>query len=429
MSGRRGLAATIGPRSGKVAFVDTEGRKTSIAIERVVGNDVRSAVFSALAAIQAEQLMTRRGMIVLLKPNVLMAKPPQQAATTHPAVVQAVIRWVKQFDPAKIFVADSANGISPGNTRRALKVSGIQEVCDEERVVATGFEETPRRLYRVPQPLILKEVLSSSLLGEADLIINLPKIKTHGQCTLTCALKNMFGTVIIGNKTKIHARFPTQDQFSSALADIYSAFRPQLTVVDGTLCQEGKGPASGDVVKLDLILAGCDPVAMDTTVCAVIGLDPQKVLHLRKAEEKGLGTADLGRVRYPAASIEEVRRPFKIPRTAMVPFRVPQPVTDYLAREIFRATVSFRKDRCVRCGTCWQNCPTQAIVPPTQPRDGHTPTWVKSGCIACYCCAETCPHDAVNFKIDILRNLFTTWIGPSFMLLLLTLVWLASLLF
>jgi len=403
-----------------------ESPVNAVAIEKVVAGDVRAAVFAALEAVQADRLMVRKGMIVLLKPNVLMAKPPDQAATTHPAVVRAVIHWVKQFEPSKIFVADSSNGISPGNTRRALKASGIQAVCDEERVVATGFEETPRRVYKVPGPLILKEVLSSSLLGEADLVINLPKIKTHGQCTLTCAIKNMFGTVIIGNKSKIHARFPTQGQFSSALADIYSAFRPQLTVVDGTLCQEGKGPASGDVVKLDLILAGRDPVALDTTVCAIIGLDPEKVAHLRMAREKGLGTMDLSRVRFPARQVGEVRRPFKIPRTAMVPFRVPQSVTDYLSGEIFRATVSFRKDKCVRCGTCWQNCPTQAITPPLQSQEGHTPAWIKSKCIACYCCAETCPHDAVNFRINIPGNLFTTWIGPSAVLLLGLLAWLIA---
>jgi len=156
-------------------------------------------------------------------------------------------------------------------------------VCEEEGAVAVGFEETPRRTYPVPDPLVLDEIVSSTLLSEVDPIINLPKIKTHGQCTLTCSIKNMFGTVIIGNKSRTHARFPTLDQFSSAIADIYSAFRPQLTVVDGYLCQEGRGPVSRDVVKMDLILASLDPVLLDTVVCRIIDLDPKCVVHLKKA--------------------------------------------------------------------------------------------------------------------------------------------------
>lgn len=397
-----------------------------VAIETIARDDVRSAVFSALDAIQAEKLMDKKDMIVLLKPNVLMAKPPEEAATTHPAVIRAVIQWVKQFEPSKIYVADSCNGITPGQTVKSMKTSGIRKVCDEEDVLAVGFEETPRQTYRVPEPLVLDEIVSSTLLSEADIIINLPKIKTHGMCTFTCCIKNLFGAVIIGNKSKAHARFPTLDRFSSALADIYSIFRPQLTVVDGYYCQEGKGPASGNVVKLDLILAGYDPVLLDAVACRIIDLDPKRVAHLRKARQKGLGTMDLDRARIRGKSIEEVKHPFRIPRTANFPFPLPQSLTDYMADVIFRATVSFSKDKCVRCGTCWQNCPTKAIEPPADKGEGQTPVWIKPACITCYCCAETCPHDAVDFRINIPRNLLTSWVGPCVLLFLVFLIWLVS---
>ncbi len=398
-----------------------------LAIERIEREDIRSAVFAALDAIGAERLMSREGMSVLLKPNVLMAKPPEEAATTHPEILRAVIQWVKQFSPLKICVADSCNGITPGQTRKSMKVSGLLAVCEAEEVTAVGFEETPRQRYPVPDPLVLDEIVSSTLLQEADIIINLPKIKTHGQCTLTCSVKNMFGALIIGNKSKTHARFPTLDRFSAALADIYSAFKPQLTVVDGYLCQEGRGPASGDVVKLDLILAGYDPVLLDTVVCRIIDLDPKKVVHLKKSQDKGLGTLSLDQAQVVGRSIEEVKRPFKIPLTAWVPFHVPQPVTDYIADVIFRASVSFNRERCVRCGTCWQNCPTEAISPPVEPREGEVPVWHKPKCITCYCCAETCPHDAVDFRINIPRNLFTSWVGPGFVAFLVLVIWIVTL--
>jgi ferredoxin len=183
------------------------------------------------------------------------------------------------------------------------------------------------------------------------------------------------------------------------------------------------------VVELDVIMAGYDPVALDTTVCRIIDLDPKKVVHLSKAQQKGLGTMDLSKLQFLGETIEEVKRPFKIPRTAWVPFRVPQALTDYIAKVIFRATVSFKKDNCVRCGTCWHNCPTKAITPPLELQEGKTPLWDKSKCITCYCCAETCPHEAVNFRINIPKNLFTSWIGPSLVLFLVSVLWLLAWLF
>jgi len=266
-----------------------------ISIQRINDDDIKRATFRALEAIHAESLM-REGMKVLLKPNLLSAKPPERAVTTHPEVVRAVIHWVKQFSPSKIYVADSSGGgarIGLKATINSLKVSGIKSVCDEEGVECLPLEKTKREIYPVPNPLVLNEVVSTKLLKEVDLIINLPKIKTHTLTYLTCCIKNMFGIILLANKASIHALFPRREEFASALVDIYSVSVPQLTVVDGYLCQEGNGPSAGDVVKLDLILAGYDPVALDTLVCKIIGLDPDRVLYLAKAEAKGLGSMAL----------------------------------------------------------------------------------------------------------------------------------------
>ena len=129
--------------------------------------------------------MVKEGMTVLLKPNLLSAKKPELAATTHPKVVRAVIQWVKQFNPAKIYVCDSSGGgFKPKTTELALKASGLWAVCEEEGelVECVPFEATERVIYKVENPLELEEFPSSHLLRDADLIINLPKIKTHGQC-------------------------------------------------------------------------------------------------------------------------------------------------------------------------------------------------------------------------------------------------------
>ncbi|TFF63730.1 MAG: DUF362 domain-containing protein, partial [Promethearchaeota archaeon] len=355
-------------------------------------------------------------------PNLLIAKPPERAATTHPEIVRAIIKWIQQFNPLKIYVSDSSGGKEQGVTERCMKASGIQKVCEEEGVSCISFEKTERKIYEVQDPLEMKSFVGSQLLEDVDLIINLPKIKTHGQCTLTCCIKNMFGTILRINKAKTHAQYPFLDRFSAALADIYSVSKPQLTVVDGYLCQEGDGPSKGDVVKMDLILAGFDGVALDSVVSHIIGLDPKEVVHIVKAKEKGLGTMDLENIEIIGESIESVKREFKIPRAKPISMPLPKWLADYVGNKIFKATVNFNPSKCKLCSTCWENCPVDAITPPEEIKKGNTPIWHKDKCITCYCCAELCPHEAVNFKVNYIKNVFTSWLGIGFITIIIAII-------
>jgi len=393
--------------------------RNRIAIQKIQQDDVKSAVFSALKRIGAEELMVKEGMTVLLKPNLLSGKKPEAAVTTHPKVMQAVIQWVKQFNPAKIYVCDSSGGgIKTGTTDRAMVGSGIKDICEEEgeNVICVPFEATEREIYIVQNPLELEEFPSSRLLKDADLIINLPKIKTHGQCVLTCCIKNMFGTILRTNKAKTHARFPSLDRFTSALADIYSVSNPQLTVIDGYFAMEGNGPGSGEPVKLDLILAGYDGVALDTTVCNITEIPVKDVRYLAFAEQKGLGTTDLSKIEFQGESIENVKRKFKLP-TSISPTSawLPKKVANYISDTVFKAKIGFDSNRCILCGTCWENCPVGAIKPPEIKKKGNTPVWDKNICITCFCCHELCPEAAVTLKVPIARNAIFSWLGLLFL--------------
>ncbi len=392
----------------------------TLTIQKIVDDDVEKAVFDALNAIEAKSLMKKQGMKILLKPNLLSAKPPERAVTTHPLVVRAVIRWLKQFNPSKIYVGDSSGGSALNSTAIALKTSGIQAVCDEENVIAIPLEKTERKIYPVPNPLILDEIASTKLLDEVDLIVNLPKIKTHSQCTLTCSIKNMFGTIILTKKAEKHARFPSISQFCSALVDIYSVSKPQLTVIDGFLAMEGNGPGAGDVVDdLKIILAGYDGIALDTLVCKIIGLDPSKVLYIEKGTKKGIGSSNLEEFNIIGQSIESVFRPFKIPRLMPVSLRLPRAVAEYIGDKIFKSTIKIDKEKCKLCGTCWKNCPVDALTPPNELKIGnYIPIWDKEKCISCYCCAELCPYEAVEFKIHYFRNFLFSYLGLGFVSLI-----------
>ncbi len=397
-----------------------------ISIVKIKDENIEKAVCKALDLINARRLMSKEGMKILLKPNILMGKDPERAVTTHPEIVRAMIKWLKQFNPAKITVGESSGTSNPGATTQAFDKSGIKAVCEQESVDWTPFEGTERKKYQVPNPLVLEEFYSSPLLEDADLIINLPKIKTHWQCLLTCCIKNMFGTMILGNKAKTHAKFPNHNAFSSALADIYSVSAPQLTVIDGFLCQEGKGPSQGEIVRMDLIMAGFDPVALDATVSKIIGFDPEEVHHIAKAEEKGLGTSNLKDIEFLGESISEVHREFKRPRLRPISVPLPSWLADYMGDVIFRSSVKFEPQKCKLCSTCWENCPAGAISPPEEIKKGNLPSWDSDKCIFCYCCAELCPHEAVNFEINYIKNFLFSWAGVGFLSVLAILIGIIS---
>lgn len=385
--------------------------KSIVAIQKIENDDVERAVFHALERINAQKLISKEGYTVVLKPNLLMGKSPERAVNTHPEVVRSVVKWVKQFNPAKIYVCDSSGGQKPGTTEAAIKESGIDLICKEEDVECIPFEKTERVVYKVDNPLELNEFSSSHLLKDADLIINLPKIKTHGQCKLTCCIKNMFGTVLLANKPKTHAQAATLDRFTSALVDIYSVSNPQLTIIDGYYAMEGQGPSSGEPVKLDLILAGYDGVALDRTVCEIIGFNSSEVLYLAKAEQKGLGTNELSQIEIVGESIEKIKRKFKPPKIRPVSMPLPKWLADYIGRVIFKASIKFDRNECRLCSTCWTNCPVGAISPPELIKKGNIPEWDKRKCITCFCCVELCPYKAVNLKINYIKNALFSWIG------------------
>jgi len=380
--------------------------KTKVAIQKIDSENIESAVFHALELINAQSLM-KEGQTILLKPNILGAKPPERAVTTHPKVVEAVIHWVKQFNPNKVFVCDSAGTQKPGTTEIAMKVSEIKALCDKEGVECIPFEKTERKIYKVPDPLELDEITSSTLLEEADIIINLPKLKT----------------VLLGNKAKTHAQAAILDHFSAALADIYSVSKPHLTVIDGYLCQEGQGPSAGDVVKMDLILAGYDPVALDSIACKIVGFNPEDVVHLRKAVDKKLGTMNLEEIEVLGSQVKEVFRKFKKPKIRPISAPLPRWLANYIGKTIFKATVKFNPNKCKLCATCWENCPADAITPPTEIKKGNIPKWNKKKCITCYCCVELCPHEAVNFKINYAKNVIFSWF-PVVLLAGIAAIWL-----
>jgi uncharacterized protein (DUF362 family)/Pyruvate/2-oxoacid:ferredoxin oxidoreductase delta subunit len=351
--------------------------------------NVEAALQASLQALLGGQPLLRPGQRVILKANLLQAQPPEKAITTHPTLVAAVAKWVRNAGAIPI-IADSPGGLF--NTRVLRQVydaTGMTAAAAESGAIL-NYDVGTRRVS-CPAGRATKTLDALRAVVEADAIISLPKLKTHGLVQFTGATKNLFGTVPGIIKTTYHARFPMADSFSAMLIDILTYYKPVLTIMDAVVGMEGDGPSAGNPRHIGLLLASTDGVALDVVATSLIGMSPWDVPPLAAAARRGLTTGRVEDIEILGSSLEAVRvAGFQKPRTGgrhvrMVPHWVPNWITNQLLANPQAG------DKCIACGVCVQNCPVQAITIV----NGRARTDLKR-CIHCYCCHELCPEDAVH---------------------------------
>lgn len=342
---------------------------------------VRRAVEAALAPLGGIGRFVRPGMRVLLKPNLLSAADLDRAVTTHPVVVQAVAELVAEAG-GQVWIGDSPAG-PVGYGRKVWRKVGMVDVASRTGARLVPFEgvewkQIDGRDYFIARPVF-----------EADLVIDLPKLKTHVLTLYTGAVKNLFGTIPGTRKREVHLRAPGVQDFSRALADVLALVRPGLTIMDGVWGQEGNGPGTGGTPRrYGCVAASTDPVALDTVITRAMGYRPGEVLHLAEADARGLGVADPARIR-----VEGDRRVLEfgrldLPRPRWF-FRIPAWMGVPLYRSV-RLRPRMVDARCVGCGRCVEVCPQEAIEP------GRPPRFDLDRCIGCLCCGEVCPEGAIE---------------------------------
>jgi uncharacterized protein (DUF362 family) len=215
----------------------------------------------------------------------------------------------------------------------------------------------------------------------ADKVIALPKLKTHTFQYLTLACKIMYGAVSGLTKAKYHAQFPRRAGFADMMLDILAIVKPQLYIMDGIMGMQGQGPGSGDPVKMDLVLASTDAVAMDIAVCRILGIEPVGIPALKRAKIRGLWPA---RIDYPIQGPEDV---------AYKGFRLPNTADHLLTGKKPPRKSPVITDKCIACGDCASICPKQAVRV-----KGQMAAVTYSKCIRCFCCHEVCPEDAIVLR-------------------------------
>jgi uncharacterized protein (DUF362 family)/Pyruvate/2-oxoacid:ferredoxin oxidoreductase delta subunit len=324
------------------------------------------------------------GEKVLIKPNLLRARPPEAAVTTHPAIVRAVIRLVHQ--QGGIALVGDSPGL--GEARDVLKRAGILTVMEEEGATIADFTES----IRVKGQGQFQHFEIAKAAVEADAIINLPKLKTHGMMVMTGAVKNMFGC--IPGKKKVQWHFNAgidHDSFARMLVELSALLKPRLTIIDAITAMEGNGPSSGDPRSIGLILAGQDSVALDVVSGMIVGLSLSQLPVIRAARAAGIGEASIDQIRILGESVAHVTvKNFRIPPLTHAEWPIPE-----WARRCLKDALTTRpvinRSLCNRCGICQKDCPTEAIG---EEDDGMIIHY--RNCIRCFCCQEFCPQGAIT---------------------------------
>lgn len=321
-----------------------------------------------------------QGRTVLVKPNILGPFEAERAITTHPALVAAVVKNLKRRG-AQVTVGDNPGMSGYGQNLFCAKQCGIYQVCPEEFV---NLSEQPT-FVQTPSRFIDKLLVSRHAL-EVDLLITLPKFKTHLVTTLTGAVKNNFGLLVGGQKAEMHRLARSNRDFCEAVVDVYQVRPPNLAIMDAVVGMQGMGPSSNDLRQIGKVMACRNSVTLDAVMAVMMGAQPEAVTTLRVAHARGLG-----QIRPEHIEVDGRLEPipdFKLPFRYMA-----SSISTTLARLFTHIMVKqpvVDRSRCVQCGLCAKQCPVGAISL------SPYPVIEREKCFSCFCCHEFCKHNAVR---------------------------------
>jgi uncharacterized protein (DUF362 family)/Pyruvate/2-oxoacid:ferredoxin oxidoreductase delta subunit len=362
--------------------------RSSVSIVKVNNyheEEVRMGLLKSIDLIGGIDHFVKRGDRVLLKPNLLYGKAPEKAVTTHPSILRGLIPIVRDAGGIP-FIGDSP---SIGSLDRAAEKAGIKKVAEETRCPLLEFNSPI--LSEKGRGRFFKQLEIDQEVARADVVINLPKWKTHGMMLLTLGVKNLFGCIPGPRKALWHLNSGRDRKiFAQVLVDLYQTVQPSLTILDGIFGMEGNGPGSGTPIPLGLILASEDALSVDLVVCDLLGISRKSLPTNRVALEEGIASDPIEIV---GERVEDVRIPyFKFPPPSEPDWNLP----GFIRRVLRRALTSkpiFEEGLCDSCDRCIGVCPPGALT-----RNGKELVFDYEKCIRCFCCQEVCPSGAITIQ-------------------------------
>ncbi len=381
---------------------------------------VEAAVRRSIELLGGMGAFVKPGQKVLLKPNLLRPLSPEKAAGTHPTIVAAVAKLVIEAGGQPTIVESPGgpyNAMILRMSYRKTEMTWAAEVSG----AALNYDVEATQVSH-PEGRILRRLDVVRPLTEADVVINLPKFKTHNLTTLTLCVKNLFGLVPGALKIAYHAKLREVRPFAEGLVDILTYVKPALNIVDAVVGMEGNGPSGGDPRPMGVLIAGADALAVDTASAALIGIDPLSVLTTQVAAERGLTSGRVEDLDLVGDALKSLQvKGFRLGIAAEVDpgllsnkllglIRVGAPEggataegpearrswfamlsRGWMARQL--VVVPHAGEKCIGCGYCVKHCPAEAIRVVNKIARMDT-----RKCIRCYCCHELCPESAVELR-------------------------------
>ena len=365
---------------------------------------VNHAIATGFALLGEDANLGEPTQKILLKPNFLRRASAEKAITTHPAVFEAVGTTLLERGYRDITYGDSPGNPLVDTPAKVATACGIAEAAGRLGIAAADFDHG--KSVSSPQGKYAHSFTLCPGVLQADVLINLCKMKTHALQRVTGAVKNIYGCIYGLEKGMGHARHSDAQSFAHMLADLHLLVRPRLHIMDGITAMEGNGPAGGDPVQMGVLLFSADPVALDSVMCALMHLDPALVPTNAACEARGIGRwrwedievvtpdgiispAEAG-TRYGKENFNVSRQPFVTGGKTMFRSLQNKPV--------------ITRQKCIGCGICVQSCPVEgkALV---QKQQNCIPAYDYKKCIRCYCCQEMCPKEAISVKTPLAARL------------------------
>lgn len=339
--------------------------------------------------------------IVLLKINLIGPKPPESAAVTHCEFVKAIVKSLKKYE-CTVWIGDSSGGAIAGiaPTAESFQVAGYEKIAREEGAIIKNFDKEGV-VEVTPDSKCEDKMYLAKPIFDADVVINLPKFKTHTAGIYTGAVKNVFGCVPGLRKAKYHKIAPDPRKFGEIIADIHKAAKFHLHILDGITAMQGEGPTAGDIYQANKILISTDPLALDVVALQMLKIQIEDIPILSASKNRYIGESRLEYISIDGdykliPKLDDFQLPKRFKSEKKQNYNGLVKVIDFL-----KARPSINRKNCKNCNVCVESCPVSAIHEGTKKIDYNK-------CIECMCCHELCMHKAVELKKEnFIANIVT----------------------
>ena len=334
------------------------------------------------------------GMTVAIKANLVGAMKPEEAGTTHPTLLCALVELLKERG-AEVIIGDSPGGLfTEAYVSKIYKATGMHMT---EEVGARLNHDYSQTGAEYPEAAVAKSFQYTAWLDKADAIINFSKLKSHGMMSMSNAAKNMFGVIPGTMKPEYHFRFPDPKDFARMIVDLDEYFKPVLSITDAVIGMEGNGPTNGTPKFIGAVLAAHSPHKLDLACTRILGLQRQDVPTLEAALERGLIPEQPEELEIAGPLADFILTDFQKVETLnshLFRNKANGAMGDFIGDVMQRALTSVpkvKKVECVGCGYCDKICPAKAIT-----MVNKLPKIDRKKCIRCFCCQEFCPKGAMK---------------------------------